>query len=171
MRQATTSQGIDRHVFHSWPRQAGRSFWCGLAAAALLAATGCGGPAADYSALGLVNVSGTVTLDGSPLEGATVVFEAADGQFSSGVTDAGGRYTLRIDSDHTGVTPGEKIVRVTSRPLSEEWGEEGEENGGEAAGGGPPPEKIPARYNRESELRLTVPGETYNIDLSSTSSD
>lgn len=170
MIQATVNQGIRRHILHACWWQPGRSFWCGLAAISLLAATGCGGPAADYSSLGLVNVSGTVTLDGSPLEGATVVFEAADGQFSSGVTDSGGRYTLRIDSDHTGVTPGEKIVRVTSRPLSEEWGEEGEETGAEAAGG-PPPEKIPARYNRESELRLTVPGETYNIDLSGAASD
>ena len=170
MGQTTTSRGVWGDVFHPCPRLAECLSWFGLVAAALLAATGCGGPAADYSSLGLVNVSGTVTLDGRPLEGATVVFEAADGQFSSGVTDAGGRYTLRIDSDHTGVTPGEKIVRVTSRPLSEEGSEEGEEAGAEAAGG-PPPERIPARYNRESELRLTVPADSYTIDLSGAAAD
>jgi len=154
------------------PRRRSRCLrtWCGLLAASLLVTLGCGGPTADYSALGLVNVSGTVTMDGSPLEGVTVVFEAADGQFSSGVTDAGGRYTLRIDSDHTGVTPGEKTVRVTSRPLSEEWGEEGEESAAEVAGGRSS-EQIPVRYNRESELRMVVPSETYDITLSGAKSD
>ena len=42
----------------------------------LLLSAGCGGSIeADYSKLDLVDVSGTVTLDGQPLSGATVVFE------------------------------------------------------------------------------------------------
>ena len=40
----------------------------------LLLSAGCGGSIeADYSKLDLVDVSGTVTLDGQPLSGATVV--------------------------------------------------------------------------------------------------
>ena len=55
-------------------------------------------------------------------------------------------------------------------PMCVEGSEEGEEAGAEAAGG-PPPERIPARYNRESELRLTVPADSYTIDLSGAAAD
>jgi hypothetical protein len=139
--------------------------WRGICVAAVLAgllgAAGCGRSTADYSTLGLVDVSGTVTMAGSPLVGVTVVFEAENGQFSSGVTDSAGRYVLRIDSDQAGVTPGEKIVRVMSRGLSEEFGEEAESE----EGGGPPPEQIPVRYNRDSKLRIVVPSDHYDIEL------
>jgi len=101
---------------------------------------------------------------GTPLAGVTVVFEAENGQFSSGVTDSAGRYVLRVDSDKAGVTPGEKVVRVTSRGLSEDWGEEAESE----ESGGPPPEKIPARYNRNSKLRIVVPSDQYDIELTET---
>lgn len=124
---------------------------------------GCGRPKADYSALGLIDVAGTVTLDGRPLEGVTVIFEAADGQFSYGVTDTAGYYELQIDSEKSGVTPGEKIVRVTSRLLSEEFGEVPEESSQEPAG--PQPEQVPAIYNRESSLRVMVPSDNYDFAL------
>src|SRR5687767_11623739 len=75
---------------------------------------GCGGPAADYSGLKLVNATGTIKLDGQPLPGAVVTSDAPDGQFSYGLTGASGNYSLQIDSDHDGVAPGEKTVRIST---------------------------------------------------------
>lgn len=149
----------------AFPRRTRKVQLCWKMAVLLSLATGsgllagCGRHKADYSGLGLIDVSGVVTLDGRPLEGVTVIFEAADGQFSYGVTDGAGSYGLQIDSEKSGVTPGKKIVRVTSRPLSEEWGEEPEESAG------PQPEKVPSIYNRESSLRVSVPSDSYDFAL------
>ena len=84
-------------------------------------ALGCAGaPQADYGQLNLVNASGTVTLDGTPLEKAVVTFDAEDGQFSYGLTDSSGNYTLQIDSVKKGVTPAGR-QSASARP-AEFWG-------------------------------------------------
>lgn len=81
----------------------------------LLLATGCGGVKA-------VPVSGTVTVDGVPLEDVAVNFtpiaaEGAEGPGSSGVTDAQGRYSLRTIGDRRvrGAVVGKHRVVLSER--------------------------------------------------------
>ncbi len=138
-----------------------------IAFALQLVISGCAGPAADYGGLNLVNVSGTITLDGQPLPGAVVTFDAPDGQFSYGMTDSSGGYSLQIDSEQKGVTPGEKTVRIsTTRKILGLNSEEGEEDSPADRSAG---EKVPARYNKSSELQITVAPEKtrYDFDLQS----
>lgn len=135
----------------------------------LTLAAGCGGSIhPDYSQLDLVDVSGTVTLDGEPLSGARVAFEAPDGTFSSGVTDAGGHFDLMFNTEKSGCLVGEKVVRVrlggdSEVPDDEESSEEGST---------PPPagaQKIPEQYNRKSTLKATVDADhtSFQFDLKS----
>jgi len=58
--------------------------WVGYVCVVPLA--GCGGKPAGYPDTAPVN--GTITLDGAPLEGASVSFSPVDGRSSSGKTDA-----------------------------------------------------------------------------------
>ena len=61
----------------------------------------------------LLPVSGQVTLDGKPVEGAAVSFRpAAGGPPATAVTDADGRYTLET-ANRPGAVPGEHKVAVT----------------------------------------------------------
>lgn len=62
-------------------------------------------------------VTGIITLDGQPLEGATVNFSpktAGQGSPSYGVTDAKGEYKLQtlLGNPDAGTTPGEYVVTV-----------------------------------------------------------
>ena len=142
-----------------------------------LIAAGCGGIRSDYSKVTLIDAGGTITLDGRPLAGATVVFRDPGGSFSSGVTDADGRYRLQFDSVKAGVTPGPKTVLVTSRPVGEEAGTEADDaaeaetddEAGEAAGRPAASEQIPARYNRRSTLAVEVTSDTRTFDFDLTS--
>ena len=90
-----------------------------IPAAFFLAAALCGcdttTPRADYSSLDLVDVTGTVTLDGAPLADAVITFDEPDGRsFSFARTDADGGYEMRFDSDVNGVTPGLKRVQIST---------------------------------------------------------
>jgi hypothetical protein len=88
--------------------------WERLLAAVLLAsllAFGCGGPNADRPAT--YPVTGTVTLNGEAVEGATVAFQpAAGGQGAVGTTDASGNYSLTTFSSGDGALPGEYQVKI-----------------------------------------------------------
>lgn len=87
----------------SGAHRASSSCWMTVIAMVILAATGCGGPPR-------ATVRGTVTLDGKPLPGGTVVFEA-DGRSFTGAIGGDGRYELR----HLGkpeVSPGTYGVAV-----------------------------------------------------------
>ena len=136
---------------------------CGLA--------GCDAtPRMNYDAVELVDVAGTVTLDGAPLPDAIVKFETADGRYSVGKTNEDGEYTLQFDSVMEGTTPGEKTVRIsTAASLGEGMeeeappGEAGEESETQAP---PKTERVPEKYNAKSELKVTVkPGESQNFDF------
>lgn len=102
---------------------------------ALLAA-GCG--RSDRPPLG--SVAGAVTLDGSPLAGALVVF-VPDGPGRSAIatTDATGRYELTYLRDIAGANLGPHTVRITTAT---------EERGGK--------EVLPDRYHTKTELKATV---------------
>ncbi|WP_339684621.1 carboxypeptidase-like regulatory domain-containing protein [Gimesia maris] len=98
----------------------------------------------------LGQVHGTITLDGKPLEGVSVLFEPENGRPSTAITDAAGKYEAQYLIDEPGVKLGPGTVRV-------EWGIDAT---------GP---KIPNQYGSKSELKLEVqPGENeFNIDMQS----
>jgi hypothetical protein len=76
---------------------------------ALLACAGCGKDAKT------VKVQGVVTLDGKPLEGATVTFiplEGGSGRMASGRTDSDGTFQLTTFRTYDGALPGEYKVTV-----------------------------------------------------------
>jgi hypothetical protein len=112
-------------------------------AALTLIAAGCAG--------GTAKVSGVVSLDGHPVEGATVSFTPASGDGSGvggsyGKTNAEGKYSLRtVNGDHPGAAVGKHKVTIS---LSK-----GDPNNPE----GDAKEVIPARYNSKSELTYDVP--------------
>ena len=153
-----------------------RTLGCWVALS-LAIASGCESkPATDYGKLGLVSVSGRVTLDGEPLAKAVITFDdVQDGTFSFGQTDSGGQYKLRFDSDMPGVKPGRKIVRIsTSRKiLGLNSSESGGEGGSDERVEKPEPAKelVPGRYNRKSGLTADVgpSNRTFHFELSSKS--
>lgn len=133
-----------------------------LALLAVATLAGCGqhrGP--DYSVLKLARVTGTVTLDGKPLAGAHLAFIEADARPPRqcfAVTDASGRYEVFRDTNVPGCLPGEMKVEIARASFSEE---------GDGTSAGP---EIPARYNRESELKVTVePNGDHTFDFPLTS--
>ena len=70
---------------------------------------GCGG--SDRPSL--APASGIVTLNGEPVEGASLTFvPVAGGRPGSGVTDAQGRYSIKTYEDASGATVGEHKVSV-----------------------------------------------------------
>src|SRR5262245_17896545 len=112
---------------------------------ALAVAAGCGGRST-------ASVSGVVTLDGKPLEGAAVSFTPAsrDGGGvggSYGKTDANGRYTLRtVVTNATGAAVGKHRVSIS---LYKE-----DPKNPDGAGR---KELVPAKYNAKSELTFEIP--------------
>lgn len=122
----------------------------------LAAAAGCGASTAT--------VSGAVTLDGKPLEGATVSFTPASGDGggvggSAGKTDAQGRFTLRtVVADKSGAAVGKHKVSIS---LYKE-----DPKNPDGAGG---KELVPAKYNVKSDLTFDVPsGGTDKADFALT---
>lgn len=135
-------------------------------------------PQVDYSKADLVEVTGKVTLDGQPLAFAVVSFDSPDDQFSYAMTDEGGAYQLQFDSEQTGCTKGPKVVQIsTNRKIlglnvaDDGAGEEGEgsEEGANEGGRSSGPEQVPACYNKESKLKVTVTDSdtSFDFDLNS----
>ena len=103
----------------------------------------------------LAPVTGTVTMGGEPLSGASVEFQSANGQAASGTTDANGKYELIYSGEAKGAEVGKNTVRITTVldfPAPADY-----------------QDPIPAKYNQSSELEVTVePGEnTHDFDLDS----
>lgn len=119
---------------------------------------GCGG----RSDLSLAPVSGKVTMDDKPLAGALVRFEPTGGSpkqgwsDASGITDAEGKYNLLTGDLSIGAVVGPNRVSITMAPQAE---------GVDASTEGQVPAKkktrpdtpIPAIYNTDSTLTMTVP--------------
>ena len=102
-------------------------------------------------------VSGTVTVDGEPLDRAYVSYDpiatAEDGiagPSSYGRTDSEGRYTLKTTGDHQGAVVATHRVSIRSR-LTEARGED------EDSVVIIRKEILPEHYHRSTELRMEVP--------------
>jgi hypothetical protein len=114
-------------------------------------------------------------MDGKPLPGIVVTFAPMGtqenknpGPTAAAVTDAEGKYTLKIDPQKPGAVVGKCRVYITTTL------EERSKSGGETDSPGPfrpmGKEKIPEKYNRKTELVFDVPVEgsdQANFDLSS----
>lgn len=126
----------------------------------------------NYGALGLVDISGKITLDGKPVPGAAVCFYEPDGiRFSYGMTDRDGYYEMMFNSKKSGVTPGKKLVKISTVdiPLGAKQLLDGS-NFEEVDADAQKPSKgelIPDRYNKKSTLQIDVQGASsrQNFDL------
>ncbi|WP_013628536.1 carboxypeptidase-like regulatory domain-containing protein [Rubinisphaera brasiliensis] len=127
----------------------------------LLPVAGCGGGSDTPDVL---PVTGIITLDGDPLEGAQVEFQpqsTSENQAavpSYATTDKSGAYTLKLGPGRVeGAMPGTHQVRITKYPPPAEDGTSGEQI-------------LPAKYNSESELTVEVTSDNedgYDFDLES----
>lgn len=114
---------------------------------------------------GVRSVSGKVTLDGQPLEGAGISFKAStteqghlEGLFV-GVTDAQGNYSLRPASAKSALMlPGKYLVIVTTTYVE----------GGVPDDKEPPPERVPEKYRKGIEFEIPADG-AINADFDLTS--
>jgi hypothetical protein len=106
-------------------------------------------------------VSGTVTLDGQPLDQGTIEFVPAnDGQgpgiFSGGLI-VGGEFSIKADQ---GLPPATYTIRISSADLGSAPVPNEAPLPGEMAGSSgdiaPSAERIPAKYNAASELTADV---------------
>lgn len=115
---------------------------------------------AGCSSSDIGKVTGTVTLDGKPLEYAKLeFFPQPAGGLSSGRTDKDGHYQLYFGRDEMGAKVGEHLVQIRTAGAGPSEGDYGSSA----------PEKIPLKYNTKSELKATVkPGSnTIDFDLES----
>lgn len=76
-----------------------------------------------------------------------------------GLTDESGNYTLVYMRDQRGALPGDYKVDITTVHVSTS----------DSDGGREPPEKLPAKYNRLTELKATVVDGPNTIDFDLTS--
>lgn len=116
----------------------------------------------------IVPVSGLVTLDGEPLPGAVVGFEpiAQEGDLEAGYgsyakTDEQGRYALRSLRKEDGALVG--MHRVSVSTVVGEEGPNGEMLGLTK-------ERVPSRYNNDTQLVIEVPAggtDQANLELES----
>jgi hypothetical protein len=113
--------------------------WLRFASTLLLTAlAGCGGSKPD---VGLVH--GRVTLDGQALPNTSIVFSASGHSPSGGKTDKDGNYELIYRRGIMGAAIGTNRVTILEDTLVTHK-----------------PQRVPARYNQESELERDVkPGD------------
>jgi hypothetical protein len=98
------------------------------------------------NAPGLGRVSGTVTMDGSPVADAAITFEPQGGTAgtSLGRTDTEGKYELYYSRNLKGAATGEHVVRInTYREVGDDKPQIIKET-------------IPSKYNVKSELKVKV---------------
>src|SRR5262245_47033662 len=133
---------------------------CALLLSFLLVAAllGCG----PGNPLGRKALSGTVTLDGSPLDGGTIEFHPLEGGVQSGGLIHAGRYSIGADK---GATPGKYRVQIAdsyeSPPLPP----------GHMPGDDPPPafkSRVPPEWNSKSKQEIEIKKEgpfRFNFDI------
>jgi len=149
-----------------------RSLALTLVLGAAVFACGCGGR--------VTTVEGTVTLDGKPVEGATVSFipVGEKGQSANGFTDATGKYSLTTGTGKKkGALAGEYKVTVTKseamttgplKPGSPEYMAKMKEMSSPGAKkSAPKGSLLPEKYSDASKTPLTlkVPSDNYDLKL------
>lgn len=111
----------------------------------------------DSSGPPLGTVEGTVTLDGTPVPNAFVVFTPqGQGRPSETKTDDSGRFQLSYTGSHKGALIGKHEVTVSTEDITDD--------------GKKVKEIIPAKYNRKGSIKIDVV-EGYNdikLDLTTT---
>ena len=111
---------------------------------------GCGSDDPGIPIPELAPVTGVVTLDGQPLEGATITFEPADLSLdrreSRAVTDSNGKYELVYVDDVKGAVMGPLTVRINKMGENEQ-------------------SVVPGRYNSKSELQADVKAGSNTFDF------
>lgn len=139
-----------------------------------ISVVGCGGPGGPAT----VPAEGVVTLDGEPVEGATIVFIDASGGSNSGngFSDAQGKFELSFIEGKSGMMPGtymatvQKNVEIKLKPgdLEGEEGEHASEGGGDQAG---VKNVMPLKYQSpKPDFTFTIPAEgTTDLKLDLTS--
>jgi len=121
---------------------------CALIALAIGPFSGCGGGPA-----GLYGISGTVKVDGVPLEKGNISFEAMEGQSnSSGAVVSAGNFT--IPRDH-GLREGKYRV-VVNAPTPGTGGAKAAADAPPGEGPPPPKELIPPDWNESSTHTIEV---------------
>lgn len=155
-----------------------------VAAAVLSVSCGCGGEA-SYDGPPRAAVSGTVTLDGTPVVYGIVTFESGQGRTASGQIRDGsysipegqgpnlGTYKVTILGYEKGPSSGAANEEGEEPVVGEEGvGEEGE--GDDEGGGGESEEEfgkmiVPAKYNAATELEveITSGANTHDFPLTS----
>lgn len=123
-----------------------------LAAVSIL---GCdSGPTGDI--VPTAPASGTLTLNGVPLEYYQVSFFPEDNRPAIGITDAEGKFTLGTNSENDGAVVGTHRIAVTYVGKPSDNPDEGIM---EFTAPPPPKHKIPGKYNSpdSSELSLEIP--------------
>lgn len=127
---------------------------CRYSCLLLLGIIGCGSDGPE-----LTQVTGTVTLDGKPLPGATLTFvpEATGASPSYGVTDANGNYSLMYSRDKYGAMIGKHNVEIATHKLTAD----------DMAEGQPVPEfvPIPKKYKQPGALTADVKPGDNDIDF------
>jgi len=103
-------------------------------------------------------VTGTVKLDGKPVQGARLEFHPQDGHrpTSYGMTDEDGCYSASFSDTLDGVYLGPVLVQVWTDDVTMVEGQ-------------PVQDEFPSRYNRNTELKRTVDkgSNTFDFDLTS----
>jgi hypothetical protein len=122
-----------------------------LSAAFLLTLDGCGGDGK------LAPVSGVVKLNGKPVADVELIFQPisesslAPGPAAVGVTDAEGRYKVKVlGEDKLGATVGKNAVLFSGRASAADFSEDGKKRG-------KPSVSIPPRYSNEAKMQFDVP--------------
>jgi len=120
----------------------------------------------DYPALGLVQVSGTVSVDGTPLPDVEVRFQTReDSTYSSGKTDARGRYLLMFDSETPGIIPGKKQVILVVGTSNIEESSEGDFSEDSNSTVQVSTGAVPKCYGRDSKVEVEVNKSDSKFDI------
>jgi hypothetical protein len=120
-----------------------------------------------------IPVDGTVTVDGRPVEGASVMFMPQfPGRPALGVTDASGQFRLTTFASGDGAQPGQHTVTVTLQKTTGFVADKDGLSGGMAPEGVRIEWVVPQRYSKPetSELSVEVKQGMSSVKLDLTSS-
>jgi hypothetical protein len=118
---------------------------------AIFAGSGCG------TNEKIAPVSGVVKLNGKPVADVEVIFQPitesvnSPGPAAFGVTDAEGRYTVKVVGENiVGATVGKNRVQFSGKASAADFSEDGTKRGKPAV-------SIPAKYSTDSKIEFDVP--------------